>query len=242
MSCIYAFQTNPTYIDFPGKMAGLMFTSGCPFLCGYCSNSSLLPFKQGKGIEEVHAYCRYLLKNWVKAVVITGGEPTMHKDLPEVLSCVREYGISIKLDTNGFYPDTLQECIPFLEYVAMDMKVPLSMYPSFTGIDGLPGIEGVKPIVSALSLLREAKVQYEIRTTVIPGIHTREVMLELGQDIQGIGDYYLQPFIPHPSLPCVLLRGTERTSLGYLQELQPLLQPYVRTVHIRGEDFVGIHM
>jgi len=172
-----------TLIDYPGKIAATIFTQGCNFRCGYCHNPSLvLPhlIKQSQSISD-NQLLEWLAKriDWLDAVVITGGEPTIHKDLPEFIATVKAMGYAIKLDTNGTNPAMLQQLLEdeLLDFVAMDIKhLPeMDMYKKVVGIETTGDL--MERIHYSVSLLQSASVECQFRTTSIPGIHD-DIQLE----------------------------------------------------------------
>ena len=116
-------------IDYPNKIASVLFTPGCNLRCGFCHNWRIAvepkpPFLQ----EAVALEILESRKKYVDAVVVTGGEPCMHKELPRFLEKLKQRGFQVKLDTNGFYPDVLEQCLAHVDYVALDVKTSLEKY------------------------------------------------------------------------------------------------------------------
>ncbi len=169
-------------IDYSGKLSAVVFTRGCNFRCGYCHNPELvLPnlFHRQKSIQTVEFF-NWLKsrKNWLDAVVVTGGEPTIHSDLPEFLHLIKSLGYKAKLDTNGTNPDLLKSILSqnLVDYVAMDIKtVPeVTSYSQITGI--MMSNTDMEKVEQSLIILQKAQIQVEFRTTVIPGIHTPVIL------------------------------------------------------------------
>jgi len=166
-----------TLIDYPGKIAATLFTQGCNFRCGYCHNPSLVipGLIRESSSQTTHEVLEWLKKRvgWLDAVVITGGEPTIHKDLPDFIKRIKELGFAIKLDTNGTNPVMLQALLDaaLLDFVAMDVKhlVEQKMYAQVIGIPANEGL--IEHIHHSISLLQCALIDYEFRTTAIPGVH-----------------------------------------------------------------------
>ena len=132
-------------------------------------------------------------KKYVDAVVITGGEPTIHKDLPMFLRKLKERGFAVKLDTNGFYPEVLEESLPSLDYVALDVKTSFKKYARL-------GAEDVAPLLRTIEMLKTGKVEYEFRTTVVPSFVDREDLIALGEIVTGAENFALQQFNPEDTL------------------------------------------
>lgn len=171
-------------IDYPGKVAAVVFTQGCNFRCGYCHNPQLvLPELFLNKPEYIPLNIISYLKerkNWLDGVVVTGGEPTIHKDLPEFLKEIKALGYSVKLDTNGSNPYMLERIIKdkLADYIAMDIKIPLEggLYAKIIGISEVTEI--TENILTSVLILKNAPMNVEFRTTSIPGIHN-EAMIEL---------------------------------------------------------------
>ena len=174
-----------TLIDYPGMIAATIFTQGCNFRCGYCHNPALvLPhlIQQSPSISPTEML-RWLKKRntWLDAVVITGGEPTIHKDLPEFIAAIKAMGYAIKLDTNGTNPTMLQQLLEddLLDFVAMDIKhLPeRKMYEQVIGIK--TSGDFMERIHHSISLLQNGTVEYQFRTTSIPGVHEKAHLIEI---------------------------------------------------------------
>lgn len=171
-------------MDYPGKIAAVIFTQGCNFRCGYCHNPQLvLPELFLNKPEYIPLNIISYLnerKSWLDGVVVTGGEPTIHKDLPEFLKEIKALGYSVKLDTNGSNPYMLQRIIKdkLADYIAMDIKIPLEdgLYAKIIGISDVTEI--TENILTSVLILKNAPMDVEFRTTSIPGIHN-EAMIEL---------------------------------------------------------------
>jgi pyruvate formate lyase activating enzyme len=132
-------------------------------------------------------------KKYVDAVVVTGGEPTMHKEIPKFLRKLKEKGFAVKLDTNGFYPKVLEECLPYVDYVALDVKTSLDKYVHL-------GAKDVVPLLQTIDMLRTGKVEYEFRTTVVPSFVDAEDVNKIGELVKGAKTFAFQQFIPEDTL------------------------------------------
>ena len=216
-------------IDFPGHLCGVFFTSGCNFTCGFCHNAPLMGKKQ-KGLpwSRLDTVCQKFKKEWTDAICITGGEPTLIDDLPGLLRYFKEFGFKIKLDSNGSHPEILKECLPLVDYLAMDIKSGLSGYPE------IAGYTRTEKIQESIRLILDSGTDHEFRTTVIESFHTDEQMLEAGDLIQGCKRYIVQAFVPQDVLPGEKFRTMRRTPPARLYELQNLMAPYADEVLVRG--------
>ena len=181
-------------IDFPNRIASVLFTPGCNLRCPFCHNWRIVvdpkpPFLQ----EEAALKILEGRKRFVDAVVVTGGEPTMHKEIPKFLRKLKERGFAVKLDTNGFYPQVLEECLPYVDYVALDLKTSLRKYTHL-------GAKDVTPLLRASEILKTGKVDFEFRTTVVPSIVDHEDIIQLGELAKGAKTFALQQFIAEDTL------------------------------------------
>jgi pyruvate formate lyase activating enzyme len=172
----------------------VLFTPGCNLRCPYCHNWRIVvdpkpPFLQ----QEAALKILESRKRYVDAVVVTGGEPTMHKELPKFLRKLKEKGFHIKLDTNGFFPETLEECLAYVDYVALDVKTSLEKYPRL-------GAKDTTGFLRSIEMLKTGKVEYELRTTVVPGFVDAEDVSRIGGLVKGARTYTLQQFIPTDNL------------------------------------------
>ncbi|HHX96115.1 MAG TPA: anaerobic ribonucleoside-triphosphate reductase activating protein [Clostridia bacterium] len=188
-----------SFVDYPGKIAVVVFTPGCNLDCYYCHNRSLLiPEKNPELISEIDVFA-YLEKRrgLLDAVVISGGEPTLQKDLAEFIGKVKEKGFLVKLDTNGTNPQVLKMLLKanLLDYIAMDFKAPFSKYKEICATDSFEA-----EIKASIKLLLEGKVAYEFRTTVVPELSEVDIW-EMAQVIAGAHYYYLQQYRPPEFLP-----------------------------------------
>jgi len=216
-------------IDFPGSLCGVFFLSGCNFTCGFCHNATLMASKQaGLTWERLDEICTRFKADWVDAVCITGGEPTLAPDLIELIHFFRERGFKIKLDSNGARPDILKECLPLIDYIAMDIKAGLSGYPEIAGFSDVGKIE------ESVKLIMSSGVDHEFRTTVIDPFHTDDQMLEAGELIRGARRYVIQAFIPQDTLPGKEFRELKRTTPARLRHLEQLMAPYADEIIVRG--------
>ena len=177
-------------LDFPNRVASILFTPGCNLRCPYCYNWRIVldpkpPFLN----EETALKILEERKKYVDAVVLTGGEPTIHKELPKFLCKLKDRGFAVKLDTNGFSPEILEECLAHVDYVALDVKTSLEKYPRL-------GAKDTTGFLRTLEILKSGKVAYEFRTTVAPGIVDSEDIPKMCELIKGAKTVALQQFTP----------------------------------------------
>ncbi|NNJ69672.1 MAG: anaerobic ribonucleoside-triphosphate reductase activating protein [Kiritimatiellales bacterium] len=227
---IYAYLEKPSMVDYPQHYAAVFFVSGCGFTCGFCHNAALMADKQsGLSLEQLDAVCAAFRKEWVNGVVITGGEPTGAEDLPDLLRFFKEHlGFAVKLDTNGSNPAMLGKCLPWVDYIAMDIKCGLPSYPEVVGFSETDRIQ------ESIDLIRDEAKDYEFRTTVISTIHTDDQMETVRQIVHGSKRYVLQAFIPREELPQEEFRNVPRTTSARLHELRACLADCADEVLVRG--------
>jgi pyruvate formate lyase activating enzyme len=181
-------------IDFPDRIATVLFTSGCNLRCPFCHNWRLvLEPKSSFLSEETVFQILESRKNYVDAVVVTGGEPLMHSDIPQFLKKLKEREFVIKLDTNGFFPDVLEKSLPYLDYVAMDVKTSAEKYV-------LLGANYISNYLRAIEMLKRGSVDHEFRTTVVPGFVNKEDIPKIGELIKGAKRFAFQQFVPRDTL------------------------------------------
>ena len=187
-----------SFIDWEGKTVAVVFTKGCNFRCGYCHNPSLvLPhlLNSTPDISEKEIF-NYLQnrKNWLDGVVITGGEPTIHADLPEFVASIKKLGFQIKLDTNGTNPSMLIKLIKYklVDYIAMDIKTVLEA-DKYGEVVGIKDDRMIDKISSSIEILRSENISYQFRTTIIPDLHTPEIKNRLVEQF-STDNYVLQEF------------------------------------------------
>jgi pyruvate formate lyase activating enzyme len=181
-------------IDYPNKVASVLFTPGCNLRCGFCHNWHIVVDPQPPFLQEATALeMLESRKKYVDAVVVTGGEPCMHKELPKFLAKLKERGFSVKLDTNGFFPDVLEECLGSVDYVAMDVKTSPKKYTRL-------GAKDTAALMHTVEILNTGKVPYEFRTTLVPELATAEDVTCIGEIVKGAQTLALQQFIPDDTL------------------------------------------
>jgi pyruvate formate lyase activating enzyme len=181
-------------LDYPNKVASVLFTPGCNLRCGFCHNWRIVVDPQPPFLQEAAAL--EILegrKKYVDAVVVTGGEPCMHKELPKFLAKLKERGFQVKLDTNGFYPEVLEECLAYVDYVALDVKTCLDKYKQL-------GAKDTVDLMRTVEILKTGKVPYEFRTTIVPELVTPEDVPCIGEMVKGAATHALQQFVPEDTL------------------------------------------
>ena len=184
-----------TLLDYPGVVACTVFTAGCNFRCPFCHNAMLVLPEQIDDEcltdDEVFGFLKKR-RGVLDGVAVTGGEPLLHADMPEFLARVKELGYKIKLDTNGSNPELLSEIIKnkLVDRVAMDIKNAPEEYAQTIGLKSFD----FAPVERSKEMLLSGETDYEFRTTVVKGIHTKESLIGAAKWIEGAKEYYLQQF------------------------------------------------
>lgn len=253
-------------LDYPGKVSAVVWTVGCNLRCPFCYNAELVLPELAASLPRLSlAEALARLKERARlldGVVVTGGEPTLHPDLPAFLREVRALGFLVKLDTNGTHPAVLRSLVDegLVDYVALDLKAPSARYPEFTGLlfpdhgaselvsdgrstsglvpDGSSASELVYDVVArvreSVALVRDRAPDYEFRTTVAPGL-AQEDLIAIAGEIRGARRYVVQPFFAPEEKRLVdpTWRGRPALSLDALRALLPELRSLVPT-KLRG--------
>lgn len=224
-----------TLIDYPGKIACTVFTLGCNFRCRFCSNPELvLPSKIKKqpriSEKEFFAFLKEK-RGLLDGIVLCGGEPTLNKDLPDFIKKIRKLGFLVKLDTNGSNPEMLKKLIKqkLIDCIAMDVKAPLTSqkYEAITGIKIDLG-----KIKKSMEIIKYSGIDGEFRTTVVPGIHTKEDIIQIAKDIAPAKKYFLQNFQPGKTVDPKLVK-LKSFSKDFLLEIVREIAPLFEICRVR---------
>ena len=218
-------------LDFPEKTACTVFLGGCNFRCPLCQNGSLvLPGADEPQMTE-EAFFAFLKKRTgiLDGVCITGGEPTLHKDLPAFVEQIRALGFAVKLDTNGYRPNVLRGMVEagLVDYAAMDIKNSRAKYAEACGLDK----PDVAKIEQSAAFLMEGRIPYEFRTTVVRELHSFADFEAIGRWLDGARAYYLQSYVDSED---VLVPGFTAYGKDELETFRALLAPRFGVVGIRG--------
>jgi pyruvate formate lyase activating enzyme len=226
--------TKSSLIDYPGKIAAVLHLAGCNLRCPFCHNPELvLPscFQEPVPVAEVMAFLERRRER-LDGVVVSGGEPTIHDDLPELIANIKALGFALKLDTNGMHPEMLRCLLSdgLLDYIAMDVKAPLKTYASACG-KTVP----VEKLRTSIWLIKNSGVRHEFRTTVVPGLHTVRELKAIADDIHGAECYAVQDFVSdRPLNPG--LRGRPTFAPKPLRDLRRYVERRVQRYEIRTND------
>lgn len=222
-----------TLLDYPGRVASTIFLGSCNFRCPFCQNSPLVvdPGQQPEiSPEEILAFLKKR-KGILDGVCVSGGEPTLAKDLPDFLKKIKELEYEIKLDTNGSRPYVVKSLVKdgLIDMVAMDIKASPDNYPSLCGLR-YPDMDSINKTVQ---FLMSGSVDYEFRTTVVKELHSEKDFREIGQWLKGAKAYYLQAYRDSEE---VLQPGFSSYSLKELEHFRSILLETMDLVEIRGID------
>ena len=188
---------NLSLVDWDGKLSSVIFLPNCNFRCPFCYNSTLVLHPEREETIPFERVEDYLKKQrgWIDGVCITGGEPMLHKDLPDFCSKLKKMGFLVKIDTNGSNPTMMKELMDreLIDYIAVDIKAPLTVkkYSKATGINAEKLLGKAKETVR---ILLGSKIDYEFRTTVVPTLHEEDDIKEICDGVKGCKKYVLQNF------------------------------------------------
>ncbi len=220
-----------TLLDYPGRVACTVFTGGCNFRCPFCHNAPLvLPERLARDSSE-EAVLAFLNKRRgvLDGVAVTGGEPLLHRDIGAFLEKVKALGFSVKLDTNGSFPDRLRALVSagLVDRVAMDVKNSPALYEKTAG-----AAVDMAAIERSRDFLLSGAVDYEFRTTVVKGLHTKESLMDAARWIRGAKEYYLQQF--KDSGDVLAIEGLGAFSEKEMHALADAAAEFVPSVQVRG--------
>ena len=214
-------------LDYPDKISAIVFTKGCNLRCGYCHNPELIVMTK-EPVWTTAGFFEFLnsRKGKLDGVVITGGEPCLQSGLIDFIKRIKEIGFLVKLDTNGTFPETLRLALPYLDYIAMDIKNSLDKYPETAGIANFePSL-----IERSVEYLAEDRIAYEFRTTVMHELHDEESFRKIAYLVRNCHNYYLQSYSDAGDIinPIFSPPSTEE-----LEAYSAILRTYIENVFIR---------
>ena len=219
-----------TLLDFPGHVACTVFLAGCDFRCPFCHNGGLVlggmePVMDDAGLLDFLKKRQGLLDG----VAVTGGEPLLRPDLPELLRAVKDLGYAVKLDTNGSHPAALQALVEagLADYVAMDIKNSPEKYDETVGLADFD----LNPIRESADYLLSGAVDYEFRTTAVAEFHDDASFESIARWIAGAKRYYIQCFTDRDSVLQAGLHAPEKTQLEHWADI---VRPMLPSVALRG--------
>ena len=225
-----------TLLDYPGKLACTVFLGGCNMRCPFCHNGSLV-LNAGCGIMDEEELLAFLTsrKGRLQGVCISGGEPSLHPDLPDLIARIKDMGFEVKLDTNGTNPEMLYSLIAdgLVDYVAMDIKNSPEKYASTTGLISNPEMQiaNLNAVRESAALLMQGRVDFEFRTTLVKELHTPEDVSSMGRWLCGEEKFFLQTYRNEGDL---IVGGFTPFTREETEELLSILRQYVKNAEIRG--------
>jgi pyruvate formate lyase activating enzyme len=222
-----------TLIDYPGRLAAVVFLSGCNFRCPFCYSSELVLPEKIKNQPEISE--KYLFdflkerKGLLEGIVLCGGEPTLNHDLADFVKKIKKFKYLVKLDTNGSNPKILKHLIDknFVDYVAMDIKGPKEKYAKFASKK-----INIEEIKKSIDILKKEEVDYEFRSTIVPNLHKKEDVIEMAKWISGAKRYYLQNFRPEKTLD-PKFEKIKPYPEEFLLEIQKTISPFFEVCQVR---------
>lgn len=242
-----------TLLDFPGKVACTVFLGGCDFRCPFCHNFELVDGTAPPLMDDAELLA-FLEKRrgLLDGVAFTGGEPCLHRDLPELMRKIRELGFAVKLDTNGYHPELLGQILDegLADYVAMDVKNSPEKYAATCGVETMD----LAPVRESIRLITEhgagtgsgaaaderpgaeddaPAFDYEFRTTVVKELHEAADFEEIGQMIRGARHYFLQSFTDRDTVP---FGGFSAHTPEDLRRFAEIVRKYADDVQLRGVE------
>ena len=208
--------TTFTLLDYPDTPAAIIWLAGCNMRCPYCHNRDVVFGQNELDFKEVLAFL-HKRKNLLEGVVISGGEPTIHKDIVSICEKIKELGYKIKLDTNGSKPEVLKRLLQrdLLDYVAIDFKAPQSKYKNITNLDAY------SQMIESIKLVQQASIKYEIRTTVHTDLLNEDDIGEIIDTLKSIDfsrTYYIQNFIDRGKTIERLPDQKQKLNTSFIQE------------------------
>jgi pyruvate formate lyase activating enzyme len=222
-----------TLIDYPGRIAATVFLTGCNFHCPWCYSRELVISeeieKQPKIPEKDFFNFLKERRELLEGIVLCGGEPTINKELPSFAKKIKKLGFLVKLDTNGSNPKMIKELIDkkLIDYVAMDVKLTKEKYPEIFAKK-----VKIRDIETSINLLKEDKVDYEFRTTVVPTIHTKENILKIAHWIKPAKKYFLQNFRAEKTID-PSFEKIKPYPQEFLLEIQRAVAPFFKVCQVR---------
>jgi len=218
-------------LDYPDTISAIIWTVGCNFNCPFCYNPQLVK-KKTKSLseEEVLSFLKKR-KGLIEGLSISGGEPLLQNDIVDFTKKVKKLGYLVKIDTNGTFPDRLEELIEkkLVDYVAMDVKAPKKKYDQLTDVK-----TDIKKIERSIDIIKQTAPDYEFKTTFVPGLLKKEDILKIAQWLEGSKTYFLQQFKTDVPLISSKLEKITPYPKEYIVETFEEIQSYFKKCEMRG--------
>jgi pyruvate formate lyase activating enzyme len=218
-------------LDYPDRISAIVWTSGCNFRCPFCYNKTLALGTAGLFPQDEILSFLSKRKTLLEGVVISGGEPLLHDDIVDFVKKIKNLQLLVKIDTNGAFPERLNELLDqqLVDYIAMDVKAPRKKYQQLTGVK-----INLNKIEASIDLLKTKAPAYEFKTTFIPGLLTKEDIIEIAQWLKGADAYYLQQFKIKTPLLSSILESVKPYSREYLLDTLKEINPLFKRCAVRG--------
>lgn len=222
-----------TLLDYPGHVAATVFTGSCNFRCPFCHNGDLVLDPSSQPLVEEAEVFSFLKKRVgiISGICITGGEPTLQKDLIPFIRKVKALGFMVKLDTNGYCPDVIASLLAenLLDMIAMDIKSSRQEYANSAGLSSVD----LGKINESISLLMNSSIPYEFRTTVVNELHSEDTFKDIASWLAGASTYYLQSYKDSDS---VIKTGFHAASKEDMLLFLSIIQKEIPNAKLRGVD------
>ena len=221
-----------TLLDFPGHVACTVFLGGCDFRCPFCHNFELVDGTAPPVMEDTEFFDFLDTRHGLlDGVAVTGGEPCLHKGLPDFLARCRDMGFATKLDTAGYHPDMVELLLErgLVDYVAMDVKNSPEKYALTCGVDAID----MEPVKRSIALLMDSGIEYEFRTTCIDQFHTAQDIEAIARMIEGAQHYFLQAFTDRDTVP---YEGFSAPSAEKMRAYAEIARRYIPSAEVRGVE------
>ena len=218
-------------LDYPDRISAIVWTSGCNFRCPFCYNKNLaLATAELFPEEEILSFLSKR-KGLLEGVVISGGEPLLHDDIIDFVKKIKDLRLLVKIDTNGTFPERINELLQkqLVDYIAMDVKAPKNKYTQLTGVK-----TDLSKIEASIDLLKTKAPAYEFKTTFIPGLLTKEDIIEIAQWLKGADAYFLQQFKVIKPLVSSNLETVIPYPRDYVHETLAAIKPFFKRCTVRG--------
>lgn len=224
--------TPTSLIDWPGKIAAVIFLAGCSFRCHYCYNPEFIDNPDSIEDLEDKVVFDYLKKKkkWLDGVVMLGGEPTIHKNFYKIVQRIKKMDLKIGVHTNGTNPKALEELIKdkMVDYFAMDIKAPLEKYKDIVDTD-----IKITLITDSINIIKNSQIDYEFRTTVVPGLLGEEDIEKISKLLSGSKRFFIQQFQPGKTLNSKYIK-VQPYKISELIKFKKIAEPFFEKVEIRG--------
>jgi len=223
-------------IEYPGKIVSLVFVGGCNFRCPFCQNPDLVLNPRSLPSTGEKEVIDHLLskRKWLDGLVITGGEPMLEKDLPNFLSKIKKEGFLVEIETNGTNPGMLRDLVKrsLIDYLALDIKAPFE-WEKYSKAAGIVDENLFGKVKESVKILSGSNIDYELRTTVVPGLVDQEDLISIARSFGNVKKYVLQQFVPKITLD-KQYEKIKPYSKDKLEEMKEKIADYVEFCEIRG--------